>query len=204
MNEVAIPGKYQLYFKPDKRAIRKAEGASASNRSRPPKKVAAVKAPSRLQDSAKVAADLQQQTSAFDSKASSRARGFENVAWRALEQAYARNEFPHPYLRRDYLEITEVKLLPDRRTFQLWYRPKPHGRVNEDEIAEAMVKHTAAFKAMLMKHARPSTSSRLTFQFARMSDRHASMSDIWAQLEKEVQEQSEREAMERSEDEGLK
>jgi len=37
-----------------------------------------------------------------------------------------------------------------------------------------------------------------------MSDRHASMSDIWAQLEKEVQEQSECEAMERSEDEGLK
>ena len=66
------------------------------------------------------------------------------------------------------------------------------------------MKHTAAFKAMLMKHARPSTSSRLTFQFARMSDRHASMSDIWAQLEKEVQEQSECEAMERSEDEGLK
>lgn len=63
------------------------------------------------------------------------------------------------------------------------------------------MKHAAAFKAMLMKHARPSTSSRLAFQFARMSDRHASMPDIWAQLEKEVQEQNERKAIERSEDE---
>lgn len=39
----------------------------------------------------------------------SRPKGFDNVAWRALEQMYAREVLPHPYLHRDYLEITEVK-----------------------------------------------------------------------------------------------
>ncbi|KAF9927296.1 hypothetical protein BGZ65_006858 [Modicella reniformis] len=112
MDEVAIPGKYQMYFKPDKRALRKAESASATmplDRSRPSKKVIAAKwkdsQTTDLEDDtpADIATDLQQQ-----SKASSK-RGFENVAWRALEQVYARNVIPHPYLHRDYLEILDTE-----------------------------------------------------------------------------------------------
>ncbi|KAF9294321.1 hypothetical protein BGZ74_011338 [Mortierella antarctica] len=103
MEEVAIPGKYQMYFKPDKRATRKL-----------------------------------------------------------------------------------IKLLEDRKTFQLWYRPKPNDLVTSDQIAEALSKHVHALKAMLARHARQTTSSRLVFQFVRQSDRQAEMDSIWRKLEAEV------------------
>ncbi|KAG0085947.1 hypothetical protein BGZ93_000363 [Podila epicladia] len=103
MEEVAIPGKYQMYFKPDKRATRKL-----------------------------------------------------------------------------------IKLLDDRKTFQIWYRPKPNDLVSSHQIAEALSRHAHALKAMLARHARQTTSSRLVFQFVRQSDRQAEMDSIWRKLEAEV------------------
>ncbi|KAF9932936.1 hypothetical protein FBU30_006922 [Linnemannia zychae] len=119
---------------------------------------------------------------------SSKQHGFEYAGWRALEQAYARDVLPHPYFHQDYLDIVEIKLLPDRKTFQLWYRPKPSDRVTADEIAEAVTKHGAAFKAMLARHAPRSSSpsSRLVFQLVRQSDRQADMPDLWRKLEEQV------------------
>ncbi|KAG0241103.1 hypothetical protein B0O80DRAFT_441208 [Mortierella sp. GBAus27b] len=203
LDEVAIPGKYQVYFKPDRRALRKAENTLPLGHSNTPMKGTAGgwrDARSRSQDGPDVATDLGQQSNDSQSNTPS-TRGFENVAWRALEQAYARDVLPHPYIHREYLEIKDIKYLSHRKTFQLWYRPNPHGNVTESEIAEAVVKHAPAFRTILARHARSSISSRVTFQFARMSDRRASMSEIWAQLEKEAQEQSGSEPMERSEDE---
>ncbi|KAF9162343.1 hypothetical protein BGX20_001766, partial [Mortierella sp. AD010] len=60
-----------------------------------------------------------------------------------------------------------------------------------DQIAEAVAQHAAAFRAMLARHARSSTSSRLVFQLVRKSDQRASMADIWKRLEKEVDLESE-------------
>ncbi|KAF8925374.1 hypothetical protein BGZ58_000864 [Dissophora ornata] len=94
MEEVAIPGKYQMYFKPDKRAVRKAENLALVDRSRSSKRVAVAKSEGTTGDT--------------DAATSSGAQGFENVAWRALELTYAQGVLPHPYFHRDYLEIAEV------------------------------------------------------------------------------------------------
>ncbi|KAF9181183.1 hypothetical protein BGZ51_001954 [Haplosporangium sp. Z 767] len=158
MEEVAIPGKYQMYFKPDKRAVRKAEGSITMERSRPSKKIAAAKWNS-TQDR-QDAPDQQQLELQEGSRP--RTRGFDNVATRALEQIYAREVLPHPYFHRDYLDFTE------------------------DQIAGAVVKHATAFKAMLARHSRHSTSSRLVFQLTRQSDRQYGMAGIWKELEHEA------------------
>ncbi|KAF9325489.1 hypothetical protein BG006_011033, partial [Podila minutissima] len=182
MEEVAIPGKYQMYFKPDKRATRKLEGDAKVERTRSAKKVAAAKWRKDRRDEEEEEEEKDSSTSSSSPSsldpstgASSRPKGFDNVAWRALEQVYAREVLPHPYLHRDYLDITEIKLLEDRKTFQLWYHPKPNDLVTSDQIAEALSKHVHALKAMLARHARQTTSSRLVFQFVRQSDRQAEM-----------------------------
>ncbi|KAG0380148.1 hypothetical protein BGX24_009974 [Mortierella sp. AD032] len=170
MDEVAIPGRFQQYFRPDKRATRKAEGSVLSmDQSRSPKKVSAAKwnryggdekGDSEggvadvvgVETNDKVIADGKAEgsrpTHSGSSNGASR-RGFDNVGWRALEETYARDVLPHPYFHQDYLNITEIKLLPDRKTFQLWYRPQPDDRVSA-------------------------------------SDRKADMSDLWKKLEDEV------------------
>ncbi|KAG0034264.1 hypothetical protein BGZ81_005611 [Podila clonocystis] len=192
MEEVAIPGKYQMYFKPDKRATRKLEGDVKVERTRTTKKVAAAKwhkdrhDEDREEGFSSPSSSISYSSPSLSIGASSRPKGFDNVAWRALEQVYAREVLPHPYLHRDYLDITEIKLLPDRKTFQLWYRPKPNDLVSSDQIAEALSKHVHALKAMLARHARQTTSSRLVFQFVRQSDRQAEMDSIWRRLEAEV------------------
>ncbi|KAF9345984.1 hypothetical protein BGX26_002539 [Mortierella sp. AD094] len=165
MDEVAIPGKYRTYFKPDKRTIRKAEGSMHTNRLRSPKKVTAAKwrNSQEFNDT-----DLRSgESEESNSRSHIRERGFENVAWRALEQIYARDVLPHPLLHRDYLKVTE------------------------DQIAEAVGQHAAAFRTMLARYARSSTSSKLVFQLMRQSDQQASMADIWKRLEKEVDLESE-------------
>ncbi|KAG9065257.1 hypothetical protein KI688_002580 [Linnemannia hyalina] len=202
MGEVAIPGRYQQYFRPDKRSTRKAEGSVLSmDRSRSPKKVSAAKwsqHDSNLEgfvldgessldiDGQDVTGEVEPRPSSVSSRTSR--RGFDNVGWRALEETFARDVLPHPYFHQDYLDITEIKLLPDRKTFQLWYRPKPDDRVSADEIAEVIMKHGHAFKAMLARHAprSSSASSRLVFQLVRQSDRQADMSDLWRKLEEQV------------------
>ncbi|KAK3840558.1 MAG: hypothetical protein JOS17DRAFT_770062 [Linnemannia elongata] len=187
MDEVAIPGRYQQYFRPDKRSTRKAEGSVLSmDRSRSPKKVSAAKwsqHDSNLEGlvlGGEPSLDIDKQESTIEggsrpSSVSSRTsrRGFDNVGWRALGETYARDVLPHPYFHKDYLDITEIKLLPDRKTFQLWYRPKPDDRVSA---------------AMLARHAprSSSASSRLVFQLVRQSDRQADMSDLWRKLEEQV------------------
>ncbi|KAG0248431.1 hypothetical protein BG011_000089 [Mortierella polycephala] len=181
MEEVAIPGKYQMYFKPDKRAVRKSERSITMGRSRSPKKIAATKW-NPTQDRQ----DAPDQQLELQDGSKPRTRGFDNVASRALEQIYARDVLPHPYFNRDYLDFTEIKLLPDRKTFQLWYRPKPNDRVTADQIAGVVVKHATAFKAMLARHSRHSTSSRLVFQLTRQSDRQYEMEGIWKELEHEA------------------
>ncbi|KAF9139487.1 hypothetical protein BGX30_007897 [Mortierella sp. GBA39] len=182
MGEVAIPGRHQQYFRPDKRSTRKAEGSVLSmDRSRSPKKVSAAKwsqHDSNLEgivldgdiDGQDVAGEVESRPSSVSSRTSR--RGFDNVGWRALEETFAR----------------DIKLLPDRKTFQLWYRPKPDDRVSADEIAEVITKHGHAFKAMLARHAprTSSASSRLVFQLVRQSDRQADMSDLWRKLEEQV------------------
>ncbi|KAG0000777.1 hypothetical protein BGZ80_006307 [Entomortierella chlamydospora] len=185
MDEVAIPGKYRTYFKPDKRTVRKEEESMHMSRLRSPKKVTAAKWKNSQESSD---TDLYSGESEEPNSTHIRKRGFENVAWRALEQIYARDVLPHPLLHRDYLKI---KLLPDRKTFQLWYTPIPDDKVSSDQIAEAVAQHAAAFRAMLARHARSSTSSRLVFQLVRKSDQRASMADIWKRLEKEVDLESE-------------
>lgn len=115
----------------------KQENKLGVNRSRSPKKIAATKwrnSQEEYQDLGDLATTEEPSersaiSGAMTRGASSKKTGFENVASRALEQAYARDVLPHPYFHRDYFEITEVKLLQDRKTFQLWYRPKPTGRV---------------------------------------------------------------------------
>ncbi|KAF9214582.1 hypothetical protein BGZ59_003434 [Podila verticillata] len=207
MEEVAIPGKYQMYFKPDKRATRKLvkqfildvviiqwkhetmtmEGDVKVERTRTTKKVAAKWHKGRHANEEEDSSSSSiPSTDTSPSTGASRPKGFDNVAWRALEQMYAREVLPHPYLHRDYLDITEIKLLPDRKTFQLWYRPKPNDLVSSDQISEALAKHVHALKAMLARHARQTTSSRLVFQFVRQSDRQAEMDSIWRKLEAEV------------------
>ncbi|KAG0338877.1 hypothetical protein BG004_007046 [Podila humilis] len=202
MDEVAIPGKYQIYFKPDKRATRKQEGGLKVERTRAPKKVAAARS-NRTPDEGH--ANLEQDDVSGGSTThgenytddtgsirttNSTAKGFDNVAWRALEYIYAREVLPHPLLHRDYLEITEIKVLPDRKTFQLWYRPKPDIEVTSDQIVEALSKHGHALKAMLARHARQTSSSRLSFQFVRQSDRQAMMDTIWRKLEAEAEKET--------------
>ncbi|KAG0068764.1 glutamine--fructose-6-phosphate transaminase (isomerizing), partial [Podila epicladia] len=190
MEEVAIPGKYQMYFKPDKRATRKLEGNAKIERTRSTKKVAAAKWRNdrHAEEEEKDSSTFSSSPSSLDPSTgvSSRPKGFDNVAWRALEQVYAREVLPHPYLHRDYLDITEIKLLDDRKTFQIWYRPKPNDLVSSHQIAEALSRHAHALKAMLARHARQTTSSRLVFQFVRQSDRQAEMDSIWRKLEAEV------------------
>ncbi|KAF8948840.1 hypothetical protein BGZ46_005282, partial [Entomortierella lignicola] len=191
IEEVAIPGKYRTYFKPDKRAIRKAEESMHTDRARPPKKVAAAKWKNMEEaNNNKTEIDSEESEHSSNSRPQSRERGFENVGWRALEHIYARDVLPHPLLHRDYLQITEIKLLPDRKTFQLWYTPKPDDKVSSDQIAEAVAQHAGAFKAMLARYARSSTSSRLTFQLVRQSDQRASMADIWKRLEDELHQEN--------------
>ncbi|GJJ68170.1 hypothetical protein EMPS_00516 [Entomortierella parvispora] len=201
LEEVAIPGKYRIFFNPDKRTLRKSENKLGVDRSRSPKKIAATKwrnAQEEYQDINDLATTAEESTeqSAITGAKSrgslSKKTGFENVASRALEQVYARDVLPHPYFHRDYFEVTEIKLLQDRKTFQLWYRPKPTGRVTADEITDAVSTHAAAFKAMLARHARTSTSSRLIFQLKRQSDLQADMNNLWTALEKQVQEDDER------------
>ncbi|KAG0285568.1 glutamine--fructose-6-phosphate transaminase (isomerizing), partial [Dissophora globulifera] len=140
MEEVAIPGKYHIYFKPDKRAARKADDRETIGRPKSPKKVNAAKwknteeHPSSHQGGSGDSSGqelLEPDSGAVGPPKMVRARGFENVAWRALEQTYAQDVLPHPYFHRNYLDIVEIKLLPDRRTFQLWYRLKADGRVTE-------------------------------------------------------------------------
>lgn len=202
MDEVAIPGRYQQYFRPDKRSTHKAEGSLLSmDRSRSPKKVSAAKWSQHnsnleglvLDGESSLDLDGQEVTGERGSRPSSVSsrtsrRGFDNVGWRALEETYARDVLPHPYFHQDYLDITEIKLLPDRKTFQLWYRPKPDDSVSADEIAEVITKHGYAFKAMLARHAprSSSASSRLVFQLVRQSDRQADMPDLWRKLEEQV------------------
>ncbi|CAO3565554.1 unnamed protein product [Mortierella alpina] len=201
MDEVAIPGKYQIYFKPDKRTTRKAEGADTVDRKRSHKKIAAAKW-NRNGDGEKSGADnrleLQDVADATSPTPSQKTPGFDNVARRALEQAMAREVLPHPFYQQDYLDITEIKLLPDRKTFQLWYRPKASETVSADQIADAVAKHAATFKAMLARHARSSSSSKLTFHLVRQSDRQANMTEIWKKLEEEAHLHEDLEAEEHS------
>ncbi|KAI1296088.1 hypothetical protein EDD11_007586 [Mortierella claussenii] len=192
MDEVAIPGRYQTYFKPDKRAIRKAEEESRQvNRSRSPKKQTAAKWHNNSNRDDRegqgggmnnVDENLQHQGQQPKPKKS----GFENVAWRALEQIYAHDVMPHPLMSRTYMEVVKINLLPDRRTFQLWYRPRPDDKASEEQIVEAVGKHSRMFKAMLARHASSSTSSRLVFQLVRQSDLQASMEDLWTKLEQNI------------------
>ncbi|KAF9429156.1 hypothetical protein BGZ76_001730 [Entomortierella beljakovae] len=165
MSEVAIPGKYQIYFKPNKRSNRKSEGITPK-KSQLPKKMAAAKwrgVQDSMDGEPKESEETDQDNNNHDSKPQLKGKqGFENVAWRALEYIYARDVLPHPFFHKDYLEIVEEK------------------------IVEAVAQHAAAFKAMLARHARPSTSSRLTFQLVRQSDHRASMDDIWKRLESEI------------------
>ncbi|KAF8945727.1 hypothetical protein BGZ47_002122 [Haplosporangium gracile] len=125
LDEVAIPGRYQQYFRPDKRTTRKAEESVFSmERSRSPKKVSAAKWSQHdntleglVQDGeSDENIDGYESTTEGGSRppsspVSSRIsrRGFGNVGWRALEEAYARDVLPHPYFHQDYLDITEVK-----------------------------------------------------------------------------------------------
>ncbi|KAF9092996.1 hypothetical protein BGX27_001691, partial [Mortierella sp. AM989] len=106
MDEVAIPGKYQTYFKPDKRSIRKAEGSVYTTRSRSPKKVMAAKW-RNSQESSEETELRSGEAEDSSPEPQVKERGFENVAWRALEQIYARDVLPHPLLHRDYLKIAE-------------------------------------------------------------------------------------------------
>ncbi|KAF9277713.1 hypothetical protein BGZ68_009058, partial [Mortierella alpina] len=108
MDEVAIPGKYQILFKPDKRATRKAEGAGTVDRKRSPKKIAAAKWNRDLDESgADDDSGLQGSADAAGPTPFQRSPGFDNVARRALEQVMAREVLPHPYFQQDYLDITE-------------------------------------------------------------------------------------------------
>ncbi|KAG9327808.1 hypothetical protein KVV02_000254 [Mortierella alpina] len=189
MDEVAIPGKYQIYFKPDKRATRKAEGADIVDRKRSPKKIAAAKwnrSSDREESGTDDHSELRDFADTISPVPSQTSPGFDNVARRALEQVMAREVLPHPYFNQDYLDITEIKLLPDRKTFQLWYRPRANETVSADQICNVVLKHAAAFKAMLARHARSSSSSKLTFQLVRQSDRQANMTEIWKKLEEEA------------------
>ncbi|KAF9914300.1 hypothetical protein BX616_008584 [Lobosporangium transversale] len=188
VQEVAIPGKYQMYFKPDKRATRKAEGDIQVGRSRSPKKINAAKWKNAL-DLTQDMPGAQQPSNDSNSKNPQKTRGFENVGWRALEQVYACDALPHPLFHRDHLEITKIKLLPDRKTFQLWYRPKADNRVSADDIAEAVAQYSGTFTAMLARRARTSGSSRLTFHLVRQSDLVASLDEAWAKIEQEIAEQ---------------
>ncbi|KAF9403991.1 hypothetical protein BGZ94_004427, partial [Podila epigama] len=121
MDEVAIPGRFQKYFKPDKRTTRKLEGDVKVERKRGTKKLAAAKT---YEDGRKPVFDKDHdestELSSTGSEAlfstvsedispatTSRPGGFENVAWRALEQMYARDVMPHPLLQQRYLDITE-------------------------------------------------------------------------------------------------
>ncbi|KAF9954035.1 hypothetical protein BGZ72_004955 [Mortierella alpina] len=190
MDEVAIPGKYQMYFKPDKRATRKAEGTDVVDRKISPKKIAAAKwnrDPNGEESGLDDHSELRENANALSPASSQKSSGFDNVARRALELVMAREVLPHPYFQQDYLDITKIKLLPDRKTFQLWYRPKANETVSADQISDIVIKHAAAFKAMLARHARSSSSSRLTFQLVRQSDRQSNMTEIWKKLEGEAQ-----------------
>ena len=115
----------------------KQENRLGVSRSRSPRKIAATKWHNSKEEyqglgdltTAEDPSEGSAISGAMTREAPSKKTGFENVASRALEQAYARDVLPHPYFHRDYVEITEIKLLQDRKTFQLWYRPKPAGRV---------------------------------------------------------------------------
>ncbi|KAF9972264.1 hypothetical protein BGZ73_004649 [Actinomortierella ambigua] len=76
------------------------------------------------------AAEEEENTTLASSAAASTGRsGRQSVGWRALDEVYARETLPHPYFNKSYLDIVQVKLLDDRKTYQYWYRPIPSGSV---------------------------------------------------------------------------
>ena len=80
-----------------------------TSRLRSPKKVTAAKWKNSQESSE---TDLYSEESGEPNSTHTKKHGFENVAWRALEQIYARGVLPHPLLHRDYLKVTEVRYIP--------------------------------------------------------------------------------------------
>ncbi|KAG0252195.1 hypothetical protein DFQ27_008223 [Actinomortierella ambigua] len=210
LDEVMVPGRFKAFFKPEKQVDIAGEPVIRTAKSRSsPKKVSAAAAarsgttawPPVVEDAAKGATgELDVDNSLKTSSPSTGRSGRQSVGWRALEEVYAREVLPHPYVNKTYLDIVQVKLLDDRKTYQYWYRPIPSGSVTADDIAHAVSQHAPALRAMLARHAYPHApgSKRLSFQFVRQSDRIASMDQLWKQLEDEAS--SENKLQQRQED----
>ncbi|KAG0244034.1 hypothetical protein BGW41_000462 [Actinomortierella wolfii] len=207
MDEYMIPGRYKSFFKPDKRTkVKMEEPLIRTAKSRSTRKVPAKTAAttnfvhagdtvtnvgrdaSEKEITTTLSTDGESSHQSSTSSSSSTRQGRQTVGWRALEEMYAHEVLPHPYIGKAYLDIVQVKLLDDGKTYQFWYRPIPTDSVSSDDIANEVTRHAPALRAMLARHAyhHAPGAKRLSFQFVRQSDRIASMDQLWKQLEEDL------------------